>query len=49
MLAAYFAGRAFGGPKLMPAVSPKKTWSGAIGGTLAAVVGGARHRARSRP
>jgi phosphatidate cytidylyltransferase len=39
---AYFAGRAIGGPKLMPAVSPKKTWSGAIAGaigaTLAAVV-----------
>ena len=34
----YFAGRAFGGPKLMPAVSPKKTWSGAIAGTLGAMV-----------
>ena len=34
----YFAGRAFGGPKLWPAVSPKKTWSGAIAGTLGAVV-----------
>lgn len=34
----YFAGRAFGGPKLMPAVSPKKTWSGAIGGTLGAMI-----------
>jgi phosphatidate cytidylyltransferase len=34
---AYFTGRAIGGPKLMPAVSPKKTWSGAIGGTLGAV------------
>ena len=33
----YFAGRAFGGPKLWPAVSPKKTWSGAIAGTIAAV------------
>jgi phosphatidate cytidylyltransferase len=32
----YFAGRAFGGPKLWPAVSPKKTWSGAIAGTLGA-------------
>jgi phosphatidate cytidylyltransferase len=37
---AYFAGRAFGGPKLMPAVSPKKTWSGATGGTLGAVAAG---------
>ncbi len=37
---AYFTGRALGGPKLMPAVSPKKTWSGAIGGTLGAVAAG---------
>jgi phosphatidate cytidylyltransferase len=29
---AYFTGRALGGPKLWPAVSPKKTWSGALGG-----------------
>ena len=37
----YFAGRRFGGVKLWPAVSPKKTWSGAIGGTVAsAIVGG---------
>jgi phosphatidate cytidylyltransferase len=36
-IAAYFVGRAVGGPKLMPAVSPKKTWSGAIGGLTAAV------------
>jgi phosphatidate cytidylyltransferase len=35
---AYFSGRAIGGPKLMAQVSPKKTWSGAIGGTLAAVI-----------
>ena len=34
----YFAGRAFGGPKLWPSVSPKKTWSGAICGTVGAVV-----------
>jgi phosphatidate cytidylyltransferase len=34
---AYFAGRAFGGPKLWPAVSPKKTWSGAICGTVGAI------------
>jgi phosphatidate cytidylyltransferase len=37
-IVAYFAGRAIGGPKLMPQVSPKKTWSGALAGTLAAVV-----------
>lgn len=28
----YFAGRGFGGPKLWPRVSPKKTWAGAAGG-----------------
>ena len=39
-IAAYFAGRALGGPKLWPAVSPKKTWSGAIGGTLGGVAAG---------
>lgn len=39
-IAAYFAGRAIGGPKLMPGVSPNKTWSGAVGGTLAGVLGG---------
>jgi phosphatidate cytidylyltransferase len=37
-IAAYFAGRALGGPKLMPRVSPKKTWSGALGGIAAAIV-----------
>jgi phosphatidate cytidylyltransferase len=39
-IAAYFVGRAVGGPKLMPRVSPNKTWSGALGGTLAGVGGG---------
>ncbi len=29
---AYFTGRAIGGPKILPAVSPSKTWSGLIGG-----------------
>jgi phosphatidate cytidylyltransferase len=33
----FFAGRAIGGAKLAPAISPKKTWSGAIGGTIAGV------------
>jgi phosphatidate cytidylyltransferase len=37
-IVAYFVGRAVGGPKLMPQVSPKKTWSGALGGTVAAIV-----------
>ena len=31
-IVAYFVGRAVGGPKLMPQVSPNKTWSGALGG-----------------
>ncbi|GGF84113.1 phosphatidate cytidylyltransferase [Rhizobium wenxiniae] len=34
---AYFVGRAIGGPKLAPRISPGKTWSGAIGGTVAGV------------
>lgn len=37
---AYFVGRAVGGPKLLPVVSPNKTWSGAIGGFGAGVVAG---------
>lgn len=39
-IAAYFNGRAMGGPKLAPRFSPNKTWSGAIGGAAAAVAGG---------
>lgn len=34
---AYFVGRAIGGPKLAPRISPGKTWSGAIGGTVAGI------------
>lgn len=37
---AYFVGRAIGGPKLAPGISPNKTWSGAIGGAAAAFVVG---------
>lgn len=36
----YFAGRGFGGPKLWPRVSPKKTWAGAIGGLAGSIVVG---------
>jgi len=35
---AYFAGRAIGGLKLAPNISPKKTWSGAIVGTVGAIL-----------
>jgi phosphatidate cytidylyltransferase len=35
---AYFAGRAIGGARLAPAISPNKTWAGAIGGVAAAVL-----------
>lgn len=33
---AYFAGRAIGGPKLAPRISPNKTWAGLIGGMTGA-------------
>ncbi|HEY6092565.1 MAG TPA: phosphatidate cytidylyltransferase [Gemmatimonadales bacterium] len=36
--AAMAAGSAFGGPKLAPVLSPKKTRSGAVGGTLGGVI-----------
>ncbi|MBW6420065.1 phosphatidate cytidylyltransferase [Rhizobium sp. XQZ8] len=35
---AYFVGRALKGPKLAPRISPGKTWSGAIGGTVSGVI-----------
>lgn len=37
---AYFVGRAVGGPKLAPSISPGKTWSGAIGGAVGGMVAG---------
>ncbi|WP_147076321.1 phosphatidate cytidylyltransferase [Methylobacterium haplocladii] len=39
-IVAYFTGRTFGGPKLLPRVSPKKTWSGALGGLAAGTLAG---------
>ena len=35
-IGAYLIGNLIGGPKLWLSVSPKKTWSGSIGGTVAA-------------
>ncbi len=35
-IGAYVFGRLVGGPKLAPAISPGKTWSGAVGGLLCA-------------
>ena len=37
-IAAYFAGRRFGGPKLAPFISPNKTCSGAAGGLVGAML-----------
>ncbi|WP_299660175.1 phosphatidate cytidylyltransferase [uncultured Ruegeria sp.] len=40
-VAGYFVGKTFGGPKFWPKVSPKKTWSGTVGGWVAAALVGA--------
>lgn len=40
-VAGYFVGRIVGGPKFWPKVSPKKTWSGTVGGWIAAAAIGA--------
>lgn len=40
-IAAYFAGRGFGGPLLSPKDSPNKTWTGAIGALVCAGLAGA--------
>ena len=39
-IGAYLAGRVVGGPKLAPRISPGKTWSGAVGGLVAAMLAG---------
>lgn len=35
---AYFTGRALGGPRIAPAISPSKTWAGLLGGVLGATL-----------
>jgi len=35
-VAGYFAGKALGGPKFWPRISPKKTWSGTVAGWIGA-------------
>ncbi|GGH47812.1 phosphatidate cytidylyltransferase [Frigidibacter albus] len=39
-IAGYFAGKAFGGPKFWPRISPKKTWSGTVAGWIGAALVG---------
>jgi len=39
-IGAYFVGRTVGGPKLAPRISPKKTWSGLLGGMASAALAG---------
>lgn len=39
-IGAYFAGRAIGGPKLAPSISPNKTIAGLIGGMASAALAG---------
>jgi phosphatidate cytidylyltransferase len=40
-IGAYLIGRLLGGPRLAPTVSPGKTWSGAAGGLVGAMLAGA--------
>jgi len=42
---AYFAGKSLGKHKLYPAVSPKKTWEGALGGLIGSLIAGCTMKA----
>jgi len=35
---AYFSGRAIGGPRVAPSISPNKTWAGLVGGMIGAAL-----------
>lgn len=49
-IGAYFAGRAIGGPRLAPGISPNKTWAGLVGGVaLAGLFGAVMHWAYGLP
>jgi phosphatidate cytidylyltransferase len=48
-IVAYFTGRAVGGPKLAPRMSPNKTWTGALGGACGAVIAAATVAAAAKP
>ena len=37
-ISAYFVGKKIGGPKLLPSVSPNKTWSGSIAGIVLSMI-----------
>jgi phosphatidate cytidylyltransferase len=39
-IGAYVAGRSIGGPKLIPSISPNKTWAGLGGGMVSAAIAG---------
>jgi phosphatidate cytidylyltransferase len=47
--AAYFGGRFFGKRKLMPLISPNKTWEGAAAGVLGSCLAGSLHLTLAMP